>query len=116
MLLIAGQIESITTRKDKTLKLTIGTQELTPAQTGDIFTLNQDFCYFAIKQEPFNNLEENLIDTIKTEYANYKTPSQRLRGILYINYQQDNKGYKDFGSYYASEMERIIEHYKQKLD
>lgn len=116
MLLIAGQIENITTRKDKTLKLTIGTQELNPAQTGDIFTLNQDFCYFGIKQEPFTESEGTLIDTIKTEYANYKTPSQRLRGILYINYQQDNKGYKDFTTYYIAEMERICEHYKSMID
>lgn len=116
IILIAGQIESISTRKDKTLKLTIGTQELSPSQTGEVFTLNQDFCYFGIKQEPFTDSEESLIDTIKTEYANYKTPSQRLRGILFVYYHQDNKGYKDFSTYYMAEMERICEHYKSKLD
>lgn len=115
MILIAGQIENITTRKDKTLKLTIGTQELNPGQTGDIFTLNQDFCYFGIKQEPFTEPEQTLIDGLKAE-INQRTPSQRLRAILYVHYEQNNKGYKDFGNYYAHEMERIIEHYKQKLD
>jgi len=116
MILIAGQIESISTRKDKTLKLTIATQELSPAQTGDIFTLNQDFCYFGIKQEPFTKDEEDTIDQLKTDYENLKTPSQRLRGILFVNYQQHNKGYKDFATYYMAEMERICEHYKSKLD
>ena len=116
MILLAGQIESIATRKDKTLKVTIGTQELSPAETGAVFNLNQDFCYFGIKQEPFTKDEEDTIDNLKADYENLKTPSQRLRGILFVSFQQDKKGYKDFSSYYVGEMERICEHYKSKLD
>lgn len=115
MILIAGQIETIATRKDKTLKLVIGTQELSPNETADIFTLNQDFCYFGIKQEQFNQSEVQFISDLKAE-INQKTPSQKLRSVLYLNYEQDNKGYKDFGTFYAAEMERITEHYKSKLD
>ena len=116
MITIAGQIESISTRKDKTLKVTIGTQEMSPKTSAELFLLNQDFCYFGIKQEPFTKDEEDTIDQLKTDYESLKTPSQRLRGILFVNYQQDNKGYKDFTTYYTAEMERICEHYKSKLD
>ena len=114
MILIAGQIESIATRKDKTLKVTIGTQELNPVQASDVFSLNQSFCYIGLKIEPFTQSEEVLIDGLKSE-INQKTPSQRLRSILYIYYEQDNKGYKDFNTYYVGQMERICEHYKAKL-
>lgn len=116
MITIAGQIESISTRKDKTLKVTIGTQELSPSETGAVFNLNQDFCYFGIKQEPFTKDEEDTIDNLKTDYENLKTPSQRLRGILYVLYNQDNKGYKDFTTYYVAEMDRICEHFKSRLN
>jgi hypothetical protein len=115
MILIAGQIESIATRKDKTLKVTIGTQELNPAQASDVFSLNQSFCYIGLKTEPFIQSEEVLIAGFKSE-INQKTPSQRLRSLLYVYYEQDNKGYKDFGTFYAAEMERIIEHFKTKID
>jgi hypothetical protein len=116
MILLPALIESITTRKDKTIKITIGTQELTPADAAKIFYLNQQFCYMALKPEPFTREESESIDSLKADLDNSKTPSQRLRGILYLNYQQDNKGYKDFTTYYIAEVERICEHYKNKLD
>lgn len=116
MILLPAQVESITTRKDKTVKITIGTQELTPADAAKIFYLNQQFCYMAIKPEPFIKEEIEKVDSLKTDLSTAKTPSQRLRGILYLNYQQDSKGYQDFTTYYASELEKICEHYKNKLD
>jgi len=115
LITIAGQIEAISSRKDKTIKLTIGTQELSPNQAAPIFTLTQQFCYLGLKQETFTKEDSDLIDNLKTDLETQKTPSQRLRGILYLNYQQDNKGYKDFSTYYQSEMEKICEHYKNKL-
>lgn len=116
MILLPAQIESITTRKDKTVKITIGTQELTPADAAKIFYLNQQFCYMAMKPEPFIKEEVDLIGSMKADLSSAKTPSQRLRGILYLNFQQDNKGFTDFTTYYVSELEKICEHYKNKLD
>ena len=116
MIYLSGQIESISPRKDKTVKLTIGTQELHPSQAAELFTLNQQFCYIGLKPEPFTKEEETTLDSLKTELDTLKTPAQRLRGILYVNYQQDQKGYKDFKTYYEAEMERICDHYKKKLE
>ena len=116
MILITGIVEGMSTRKDKTIRLTIGTNELNPSQTSDLFQLSQQFCYLGIKAEPFQRDETDLIDSIKTDLDNLKTPSQRLRGILYRNFEQDCKGFQDFGSYYISEMDKICEHYKNKLD
>jgi hypothetical protein len=116
MILIAGQIESLATRKDKTIKLTIGTQELSPKQASDIFQLNQQFVFIGLKPEPFHKIEEDIIDNLKTDYENLKTPSQRLRGVLYRNFEQQDEGYKDFNSYYIAKMELICNHYKSKLE
>lgn len=116
MILLPAQIETITTRKDKTVKITLGTQELTPAQAAEIFQLNQKFCYTAIKEETFQADEVDAIESLKTDLESEKTPSQRLRAILYVNYQQKPEGYKDFTTYYQAKMERICEHYKSKLE
>ena len=116
MIILPAQIEGLTSRKDKTIKVTFGTQELSPADAAQIFQLNQRFCYIGIKEELFQQEDIDTIDSIKTDLETNKTPSQRLRGILYINYQQDNEGYKDFMTYYLGKMDKLCEHFKSKLD
>jgi isopentenyldiphosphate isomerase len=115
MIVLPAQIESIASRKDKTIRLTLGTQELSPNTSAQLFSMNQDFCYIAIKTESFLQNELNIIDDLKAD-MNAKTPSQRLRNILYRNFEQNNEGYKDFNTFYISMMEKICEHYKNKLD
>jgi hypothetical protein len=115
MIIVAGIVESIASRRDKTAKLTIGTQELTPEQAGQIYGLNQSFVYLAIKTELFTRDELSDISELKTEFENIKTPSQRLRAILFVNYQQNPEGFQSFPNYYQSKMDQICEHFKNKL-
>jgi hypothetical protein len=61
-----------------------------------------------IEAEDLLNLPE-----IKTDAK--KTPSQRLRNVLYRNWEKDNGGHEDFESYYLAMMEKLINHYKDKL-
>lgn len=116
MIIIGSVIEGMTSRKDKTMKLTIGTQELSPDQAATIFGMNQQFCYVAIKKENFTAEETDMIESLKTELDSQKTPSQRLRGILYRNYEQHSEGYADFSTYYQAKMDKLCEHFKSKLD
>jgi hypothetical protein len=116
MIILPAQIEGLTSRKDKTIKVTFGTQELSPNDAAQVFQLNQRFCYIAIKEESFQKEELDNLDSIKTELESNKTPSQRLRGILYISYQQNDEGFKDFMTYYISKINKLCEHFKSKLD
>ena len=116
MIILPAQIEGLTSRKDKTIKVTFGTQELIPVDAAQVFQLNQRFCYIAIKEESFQQEELDNLDSIKTDLESNKTPSQRLRGILYISYQQNDEGFKDFMTYYISKMDKLCEHFKSKLD
>ncbi len=102
MILIPAQLESVGTRKDKTLKLTFGTNELTPAQAAELFGTANQFGYLAFKDE--SELEDTL-----------KKPSQRLRGIMFRVYEADNEGFSTFAKYYDSKMEQLITHFKNKL-
>ena len=116
MIILPAQIEGLTSRKDKTIKVTFGTQELSPVDAAQVFQLNQRFCYIAIKEVNFQQDELDDIESLKTDLETNKTPSQRLRGILYINYQHNPEGYKDFTTYYIAKMEILCEHFKSKLD
>lgn len=116
MILLAAQIEGLASRKDKTVRLTLGTQELSPNKAAEIFQLNQKFCYVAIKEENFQAEEVDEIENLQAELETKKTPSQRLRGILFVNYQQNSEGYKDFATYYLAKMDKICNHFKNKLE
>ena len=116
MILLAAQMEGIASRKDKTIKVTLGTQEMTPNEAAQLFNLNQKLCYVAIKEEHFNQEEADIIADLKTDFDNIKSPSQRFRAILYVNFQQRSDGYKDFQSYYLAKMDALCEHFKNKLD
>lgn len=117
MIIFPGQIESYRSLKDKTTKIVIETNELTPEQILGVAGSLQKFGYIAFKEETFKNKEKEVIENLKSDYEdNGKTPSQRMRGVLYVNFEQANEGYKTFSDYYNAKMETIINHYKNKLD
>jgi hypothetical protein len=116
MLILPSIIENITTRRDKTWKITIGTNELSPEQAGEIVKLNQEYCFLAIKKNEFKSRDLEIISILQSELEfNEKQPSQRLRAVLYRWWAVEPMGYKDFELFYRYQMERIIEHYKGKL-
>ena len=117
MLIIPGFFQSYRSLQDRTLKLTIGTQELTPEQMADIQSHLMKTGFLAFNADPFSSSQEKFLTELEVDYDDpKKTPSKRLRGVLYINYEQDNKGYKTFEDYYRSQMEMLIVHFKGKLD
>lgn len=57
--------------------------------------------------------EEEVLDSIDEDLET-KSPSQRLRNVLYV-YWQENKIEGKFKEFYATQMERIIQKIKNKL-
>jgi len=45
-----------------------------------------------------------------------KTPSQRLRSMLYVLYTKDAQGYTDFTTFYTAKMERICNQVKRMIE
>lgn len=114
-LLIAGQIENATTRKDRTIKLTIGTQELAPDKTASLFSLVHNVCAIYISpKEIIPQRELDQVDQLDPEFEG-KTQSQRIRSVLYKLFSQNKEGFKDFDTYYHSKTELYIEHLKGKI-
>lgn len=110
-------IEAISSRVDGTVNVKIGTQELDSSKAGELFALRGKYCKVLISDSNITELEQELVDaaTIVTG-KKMKTPSQRLRAVLYRRLEQTNEGdVTDFENYYALEMNKIIDHFKSKL-
>jgi len=112
--LIAAMVESINTRKDKSVKLVFGTQELNPVEAGQLFQYMNQLVTVYLSPASIDNREIEQIDKLEPELNN-KTQSQRIRAVLYLNHQQNPEGFKSFDEYYKSKTEKIIEHLKSKL-
>jgi hypothetical protein len=118
LLQIPATIKYIKTMADKSLRLSVDTQELSKEQKTDIFEMHDIFGWFMFTPiELENDIEIPKYE--KMEEEDKKTPSQRLRDVLFVLWKQDEdvlkKEYKFFDNYYREKMEVIIEHFKKKI-
>ena len=119
MIELKAQIEGIQTRKDNTIKLTIGTQELKPSDGGKLLALNNKLCSIGIAP---NDLTPEEIKTLQEsklsidDVPNGKSLSQQLRGVLYVYYTQHDTGFSEFNDFYADYMNKRITNIKSKLE
>lgn len=116
MVLLTGQIEGVSTRKDRTVAVKVGTNELDPTTAGQLVSLSNRFVHVLIKPDPITDVESMAMDEVTTDLKHIKSHSQRLRAVLFLNWQQNNKGYESFDGYYVNQMETMIEHFKGKLE
>ena len=117
MLIMPAILENYRSLKDRTLKLSFETNEPTPEQLVAIANSSQKAGYLAFKLDAFKDKEKELLDELKSDYDDVgKSKGQRLRAVLYRNWEQNNEGCDTFTLYYESHMEKIIRHFKDKLD
>lgn len=116
MITVPAILESVSTRKDRTLKLIFGTNELSPSQAGQLLSDTEKFGWLAFKGESFNIEETRALESLKAETSEgFKSDSQRLRAVMYRCWEQDNEGFTTFARYYGHQMEQVINHYKSNL-
>jgi len=109
-------IEGVRTRKDRTLSVTLGTQELTPEFAARLFAVNNNIANVyispnAIQTDLMKEIDLAGIDMVDIQ----KTPSKRLKAVMYLLWKQDPEGYDDPNLYYQFQMEKIIKHFKKGL-
>lgn len=104
-------------RKDKSVGLTFITSlEQTSEEFKEIDELLDTHGVLYYKSHGELTTEEvDELDAVDLEIEG-KTKSQRLRNVLYVYYSQKGSIYQDFKDFYSVEMEKIIEHYKNKLE
>mgnify|MGYP000486271688 CR=1 FL=1 len=118
ILQVPGIIESPHFLKDKSVKFTVHTQELPPEQAAILAALNQSFGWRRFKESEWteSQLADMALPAIDKP-AGEKHKSQVLRGVLYHVWKQSPYS-KTMTSdqFYHYEMQRIIDHYKEKLN
>ena len=107
-------IDGVSSKKDRSLTIKLGTPELNPQDTAQLFNLANSQVWIAIADEVVTELD--IPDTIP-EFKNEKSLSERLRNVLYVYWKQQKQDtYKDFESFRKMTMERLIAMYREKLD
>ena len=111
-------LDGVSRKADKSLSLRLATtSEQTSAQLAELDVLHQRTVLVALKEEgtPFLDSELKDLDNVDLDLEDAtKTPSKRLRNVLYRFWEVGQQG--EFKDFYKTEMERIITHYKGKLD
>lgn len=105
-------LTSVRTRADKSLGLSFSSPELTP---------DEQLAFLQIKGRNLKMILQAMdepVDTLVTVASDLqqKTPSQRLRGVLYKQFQQSGATNTDFQGWYNAAMERILTAEKAKLE
>lgn len=116
-LTLAAVLDGYSRRKDRSVSIRFHTQELTSQGVMEIDSMCDSFgiLYFRAA-EKLNADELAELDKVDlTDFDNPKSQSQRLRAVLYKLHQKEG-GEMQFRDYYQQQTEKIINHFKQRID
>lgn len=112
--IVPGIVSGLSTLKDGTVKVTLALQEVSPKIAADLFGLNNQYVKAYLTTENITQDATEHLDEWEVEIES-KSPSKRLRNVLFRLWEQDQQGYEDFELWYRWKMEKIIDHFKSKL-
>ncbi len=117
-ILIPATVARIASRKDRSLSVCFDTGELPPQTAGALYAMQNAAVYLAVKETAFNAPDLQALESLQSEFIDdkRKTPSRRLRDVLFRLWEKDPEGYTDEREHYIAKMEEIIGHFKKKLD
>jgi len=114
-----GGIAKVSTLADGSLSLTLHTQELPNETMVRIFELRKKPGIVLISTDDKISEEElKAVEEFTTDFEfTGKTPSQRLRGVLYKVWEGSPKAQEfDFSIWYEAQLNRVIDKYKTVLN
>jgi hypothetical protein len=122
-----GGIDKVSTLADGSLRIYVGTPELTSETMVNIFSLIKKPGYVLISTNAINQDQVDAVEkaTSNAEFSE-KTPSQRMRGVMFrlwektqpktLNGDTGEMEYVEFDLFYKRQMNKVIDHFKTKLD
>ena len=108
-------IDGVSKKKDSTLTIKLGTQELSPEDTAQIFELGNKQVWCALSETTITKDSLNIPEAL-AEFKSDKTPSQRLRNRLYIYWEKKRKEFVDWDTFYKEQMDKIGDYILNKLE
>lgn len=112
---IASIFDKASTLKDRSVKMEfVSSRELGHDNLATLFELRgqEGWLLFA----PNKLTDKDIPDEPAHAEVATKSPSARLRDVLYVLWKQLGEPEKDFELFYASRMNRIIDQVKEKLE
>ncbi len=113
VLKVGALLEGHKTLKDRSLKVTFHTQEISPEMGATLMRMNQSFGWMLFCPESSTQIE--IPSEPPKDFRSEKTPAQRLRGVLFVWWKQLG-GEGDFERFYRDKVESMIGWVKDKLD
>lgn len=114
-ILLGTIVESIKSRVDGTLTITLSTQEIEPSQVGEVFSMRNKFVKTLISDNNISQLQEQLIDEeVMADGRKIKSRSAKFRAVLFIHHSHLETDL-DFDTWYADYMDTLIAGIKQQL-
>jgi hypothetical protein len=107
-------ITSLATKVDGSIKISIETRELSGNDAAKLFELRGAEGWAIIAANRLSEEDVKLPNEKADPAVGTKTPSQRLRAVLYRLWQQSGGGV-DFESFYRIKLEAIIDQVKGRL-
>lgn len=111
---IAAYVEGIRTRKDRTIAITLGTQELSPETAASLLAMSGNLVSAYISDKGISQQEIDDVDKLDVDLPG-KSQSQRIRATLYVLFTQSPEGHQNFDDFYHAKTEAIINHLKAKI-
>lgn len=108
----SAQITKVESKVDRTLNVKMNTQELGKEDAGSLYDYSGKQIWCALAEVPLK--PENIEIPEKVLEVGDKSPSQRLRAVIYLLAKQE--GIEDTDAFYRKHMEKIIDYIKDKLN
>jgi len=108
---VAATLQGVSTLSDGGMSVRFHTQELPQEDALILMGFRNAFGWLLFRENEFSDKD------LPKESAEYegKTPSQRLRSVLYVLWQQTGSE-GDFEVFYRDRVNKIVEQIKQKLE
>jgi hypothetical protein len=105
-------VAGLQTKVDGSVKITLETGELNNDQAGELYGMRNCAAWAVIAPDSIKemNIPKEEVDPA----LGSKTPSQRLRNVIFV-YWKEKGSNGDFDDFYKKQLEFVIEQYKEKL-
>lgn len=115
-LLLPVIVSSIRSLKDGSVSVCVETQELSASKAGELFSLRGKVVMLYLSpKDTISQKEIDQVNSIDADVSPGKSPSQRMRNVMFLLWRQDAEGHSEFDSYYKTKMERYIDELKSNL-
>lgn len=106
---------SVSTLKDGGVAIRFQTQELTADEKSLVFNYQNQFGWLLFKETEHKEDDIKNLELIRRDTRG-KSPSQRLRAVLFVLYQQRGDTSISFEIWYEQQLEKFINRIKSELE